>query len=565
MKRLGPLVAVALAGACATQHPSAPVDREATVALALPQGALNPVGYTSVDIVLHEPGGDVALTAQIDIDNGTFDLGTLTPVDGTAIEATLRSDTGAVVGYGRVSGATINDNEIVKIPVLRPIAYIAGSADDDQRPGPEWTVEPATFSDLSTGAPPDGKTVLASPSALMVAAGSKLFMITQAVDGTTGAATGMAQVVPVSVADHSIGTPFDPMLAGAVVDAAGTDDGNHLVIATASELYALDISTDMTTGAVTVVATMLAAGSFSHVAILTTDTGEVDAIAIKNRAPTTGTCASTAELWWAQLAGPSLAGAAPAAHMVATGGFSDVAADRGQAYYIDACKRELGTVTATATAMTRSLTAIGSATAEPTMLAVSNGQAYIGIEDQPATTSLAVLPVVASPPSGSGGGSDAGGGSGTAGGSGATDSTDTRMLWTEGAQQVVEAANFAGVQRQLDATSVMIDHLEIGAGGDYVALTTSAHFHGSAVKAANFPDLTIDADELRVFDASTGGSVERYRSFCAGFFNSMSGNDITAWQCAQTPGQTAPAPGPDNSPVTYDHHIASMTFLFGKK
>jgi hypothetical protein len=132
------------------------------------------------------------------------------------------------------------------------------------------------------------------------------------------------------------------------------------------------------------------------------------------------------------------------------------------------------------------------------------------------------------------------------------------MLWTEVAQQVVEASDFSGVQRQLDAKAAIVEHLETGAGGRYVALTTSAQFDGDAVLEANFPRMNIETDELRVFDAATGGIVQRYRSWCSGELFVRPGIDIGNWGCASTTGQMAAA-------GTFDHHINSMTFLFGKK
>jgi hypothetical protein len=179
----------------------------------------------------------------------------------------------------------------------------------------------------------------------------------------------------------------------------------------------------------------------------------------------------------------------------------------------------------------------GVAAGRPTAVAVSNGQAYVGIESLPATTSLLLVQIA----------------TGEAGRA----AEEPHALWSEAAQQVVRASDFRGVQRQLDATSSMIGHLEIGAGGDYVALTTSAHFHGDPVTAASFPEMTIDTEELRVFDAGTGGLVQRYRSWCSGVLN-VALDDIANWACASTAGQTEAA-------KTFDHHIGSMTFLFGKK
>ncbi len=227
--------------------------------------------------------------------------------------------------------------------------------------------------------------------------------------------------------------------------------------------------------------------------------------------------------------------------MIATGGFADVAADRGHAYYVDACKGELGEVTAAATRMLRALPGTGpGATApvgKPTALAVSNGQAYIGIEippassSAPASTSLLVASIAGSDP--------------------------PRMLWNEGARQVLDVASQPDVQRQLSASSVVIPHLEVGAGGDYIALTTSAHFHGAEIPEL-FPDMTIDAEELRVFAAATGGVIQRYRSWCDGVVIVGFG-EINGWECSAATGQSAAAMS------SLAHHIGSMTFLFGKK
>jgi hypothetical protein len=344
----------------------------------------------------------------------------------------------------------------------------------------------------------------------------------------TGALTGPAQLMPISGADHTVGTALSGTMTGAVIDGAGSDDGGQLVIGTTTQLFAIDAST----GA----ARPLTDGNFARVAILTGDSGEVAAIAIKNRGATTGPCATTAELWWAPLSG-----GAGVAHMVATGGFSDVATDRGHAYYVDACKGELGEVTAAATRALRTIpgtgTAAGAGAGKATALAVSNGRAYIGVEipppasGQPATSSLLVASVASS--------------------------DEPRTLWTERAQQVLDVASKPDVQRLLSASSVAFGHLEVGAGGDYVALTTNAHFHGAEIPLL-FPEMTIDTEELRVFAAASGGIIQRYRSWCDGVVIVGVG-EISGWECTAATGQSAPAAD------MYEHHIGSMTFLFGKK
>jgi hypothetical protein len=172
---------------------------------------------------------------------------------------------------------------------------------------------------------------------------------------------------------------------------------------------------------------------------------------------------------------------------------------------------------------------------------VSNGQAYVGLEDAPATTALVVAGLATT--------EAASGGTGNG----------IRLLWSEPAQQVVDVRNEPEVRRQLNATGASIDHLELGAGGDYVALTTNAHFHGDELVDVKFPEMTIDAEELRVFDAATGGTVQRYRSWCDGVVLVIQGQDIGGWECSAVAGQTAAATS------TLEHHLGSLAFVFGKK
>jgi len=514
-----------LLGACGGDRSLPPVAGGVALVFELPQGVYDPKGFASVEVVLHEPTGDVRRSASLGKD-GSFDLGAIDPSESVSVEATLRSDSGAVVGYGRtaMAAAFAGGSQIV-VPVRRPILYFAGTSDHSvQAPTPvQWIETPATFADLSVGGRFDGTAVLDGPAVMMIGAGPGLFMVTQAVDPASGTLTGPAKIVPISPADHAPQTALGGAMTGAVLDGAGSDDGAMLVVGTATQLFAVDT----TTGA----ATALADGSFARVALVASDTGELAAIAIKNRGATTGPCTTTAELWWAPVTGVTDRSASTA-HVIATGGFSDIAADRGHAYYVDACSGELGEATETAVRPIRTISTAGG-TSRPTALAVSNNQAYLGVEIAPATTSLVFASLT-------------------------TD--ESRTLWNESAQQVLTATDAAnlGVQRQLDATAAVFNHLEIGAGGDYVALTTSAHFEGARIAAANFPQMTIDTDELRVFDAATGGIVERYRSWCDGLLIEAAA-DIKNWACTSTAGQTEAAA------AHLEHHISSMSFLFGKK
>src|SRR4029077_12371796 len=104
-------------------------------------------------------------------------------------------------------------------PVRRPIAYIAGTVSRDKDGNPNttpliWTEAAATYADLSIAAPLDGRAVAGTTVVLTIAAGPSLYMVNQAVNADTGVLTGMAQVMPVSSADHTIGTALPGSMTG---------------------------------------------------------------------------------------------------------------------------------------------------------------------------------------------------------------------------------------------------------------------------------------------------------------------------------------------------------------
>src|SRR6185503_10234113 len=93
--------------------------------------------------------GDVTQAAVIG-ENGSFDLGQLDPRRAVSIEAVLRNDSGAAVGYGRTASALdLTDGATITVQVRRPIVYIAG-VNYTVVGAPVWFGLPATFSDLST-------------------------------------------------------------------------------------------------------------------------------------------------------------------------------------------------------------------------------------------------------------------------------------------------------------------------------------------------------------------------------------------------------------------------------
>jgi len=507
-----------------------PASGGVTLTLDIPNSALDPKGYSEVDVTLHEPAGDIVRTSPVD-SNGAFDLGEIDPADSVWVEASLRTESGTAVGYGRTATeAPLAAGDTIVVPIRRPIVYVSGlfSTDPDGNPNTNndhWTSVPATFADLSTSAPLDGSTTVGTNAVMMVSGGPTLFMIEQGTSDPNGTLMGAASIQPVSTGDHSLSAALTGTMQGAVIDGAGTDDGAFLVIGTTTQLFVIDTAS----GAAMQVGT----GAFSRITIVNHGDGTSTAFAVKSRGDSTKTCAQTAEIDAVDLG----AGVQPAFRMVATGSFTDVAADANTAYYVD-CDGELGEITAAGLHPIK--TGLGYATA----LATSNGQAYIGVEtigvDQNMDTTVAAQVQVLATPLASSETSD-----------------NPRTLFSESREQVVEASDFQGVQRALLAHTAVFGHLEVGAGGDYVAMSLESTFDGAAIPDANFPQMSIQTDEMYVFDAASGGIVERYRSWCDGVLLELP-SDIQNWGCATSAGQSAPANGKD-------HHIGSMTFLFGKK
>lgn len=178
------LAALALIAACGSKQAPAADAGSVSLVLDIPNGALDPQGYTSVEIVLHEPTGDVPRTTSVDI-HGNFNLDRIDPSNSVSVEATLRNASGAAVGYGRTAvSSALTAGAQITVPVRRPIAYIAGAVSQPPAGNPSgplhWTEVPATFSDLSADTRIDGSAVIGSNVVLVVGAGPNLYTVTQA-------------------------------------------------------------------------------------------------------------------------------------------------------------------------------------------------------------------------------------------------------------------------------------------------------------------------------------------------------------------------------------------------
>jgi hypothetical protein len=498
---------------CSSPSAVAPIELDLT----FPGDRLDPHEYTSVEVRVH---GEQELDRVAAIVDGRFDLGGIEAMTATSVEAVLRDDSGAMKGYGRVSTSVeLGPGTRISMPVRRPLVYAAGlvQTDGDGNPSTNdfrWTHVPATRVDLSDSAPLDGSTRVGQDAVATVAAGPRLFVIHQATLDPTGAFTGPAMIDEIVGSDPPMSIPLSVSLDGAIADAAGSDDGRTLLVATSTALYAIDVETSnlMT----------IAQGNFARVALSMADDA-VTGLAIADRIADSGACASTAHLY-------SISGALSTGFQVrelAPAGYADVAAWTGRTFYVDACAGTLGEVIGDTP--TPLLTSLG----RPTTLAVAGNGAWVGVEtlasNGPPSLSVLNVPLASS--------------------------AAPRAVFSHPTTQFVQATQYPDVKRSVTATSARFSGLELGGGGDFIAFASAVSYSGEAIVEANIPKMNIDTDELWVLDTASGAIVRWYRSWCDGTIVITAG-DISNWNCATSTGQSAPQTG-------FEHRIRSLAVIFG--
>src|SRR5690348_8740461 len=113
VRRLVGLAALAACGGSTTAG-----SGSVQVVLDIPNAALDPTGYSSVELRVH--GATTDLERNVAVVDGAFDLGNLDPITGATIDAVLRTDTGECVGYGRTSTPMdLVAGAVVTVPVRR--------------------------------------------------------------------------------------------------------------------------------------------------------------------------------------------------------------------------------------------------------------------------------------------------------------------------------------------------------------------------------------------------------------------------------------------------------------
>ncbi|MEZ4360015.1 MAG: hypothetical protein R3B48_07540 [Kofleriaceae bacterium] len=496
-------MSIALLGGLAACHGDAWVAVEFDV----PEGALAPASYASIEVRIRTAARDDMRT--VPVVDGAFQLGDLSETRGAVLEAKLLSATGGLMAYGRHPGLVdLVDGASLVVPVRRPLVYLGASRRvSDRNPDTldPLALEPAAYVDLSAGAAPLGpEGRIATTSGYLTSASGALWGLDQAIDPRSGRGVGPISLVSVAASDHAVSPPI-PLpaeLTGAIHDTRASDDGAVVAVATQTGLAVVQ-----TDGG----AAVITAGAYSRVVFAR------DALyAIVGRAPR-GPCNLGAQLVRHQRAAPGDAAA------LASGGFLDLASNGDRVFALD-CGGQISEVTDSG------LRPLRGGLSGATAIAVSGDHLWFAAVSG-GVASIASFPLDSMEPA--------------------------LQLWSEAVTQKLTASDYPGVVRNVAADAVFIDELELGAGGEFISASVLATYDEPAIPAANFPQFTLESDELWVLDASSGAVDLRYRTWCSGVSRAVTGQ-ITGWACAEESGQLA-AHGEDA------HRLRSMTFAFGSR
>jgi hypothetical protein len=487
-------------------------DQRVAIVVELPGGVMNPAEYTSIDVRVRTEADEFVRSAPVL--GGRFELGDIPPTHAVAVEASLRASTGALVAYGRADAPRdLVDGETISVPVRRPLIYLGTSrriSDGNANTADPAVVDRAAFIDLTSGGDPtDPMARIETTASHLVLAGTSIYGLEQGLDAVSERGAGGVTIRTIASANHAVG-PAPVMLPiaieGALNDATASTDGRLLAVATQRGLY---LVTPLPPAA-----TLAASGSFSRASVAASGV-----YAIQDRAGGAA-CDGKSRLVRAN-AGDGANG--PQATTIATGSFVDLATDGTRVLVLD-CDGRLGEIREGVVTPLRSDLTGASA------VAFAGRRAWVARKEGSVVSIVTFELASQEPP---------------------------RTLWSQAVTQTMTAKRFPGVVRTLSPNAVSIDDLEVGGGGEYVAATVRSSYDQPSVPAANFPRFVIDSDELWVLSGRTGAVSLRYRPWCNGIFQWVTGQ-ISEWECARESGQRA-ARGNDV------HRIRSMALWFGAR
>ena len=515
------LLSVGCVSAAASMGCSSPANQPVAIVLDVPNGPLEPTGAATVALTLHSLTNNDSIfrTANISA-SGAFDVGDIPKTETGRLEAAMRSESGALVGYGRSVEVVKFDNggEAV-VPVRRPMLYLGTGKSTFTAPNgsdPEtgnWEIQPTVVADFSPGGTPFNGTRLTTTAGYLVAAAGTIYGLQQSIDAS-GVGTGAVTLVEIKSEDHTVGAPRTTGITGDVREAVGSDDGEEIAVATADGAWLVHVATGATD--------RLATGPYDRITIrdIGADNTKHEVIVLSSRVGNASNCTATAKLERITITGDT-----PNKTLIAMGPISDITTANGRVFFSNVCTGKISEVTATAT------TDIRMNVGHPTNIVASDTQIWFSELRDSASPTFAISSLVLStndPP---------------------------RLLWQTPATLLLVTSEIQGVQRILQPDTAELDELTL-ISNEFVGLRTRTTY--DEPRLTNLPRTAAESDITRVILAGTGAVVTEYQSWCK-VLQACSGigNDVCGWSCANT--------GAQRPSVGNEHRIRSLAATFQRR
>ena len=516
-------LAIVCSASAAIQGCAAPANEPVTIELDVPNGPLEPRGAATVAITLHSitSNDEVFRTANVRASGG-FDIGEMPKNQAGRLEAELRSESGALIGYGRsVELVRFDQGGTATVPVRRPMLYLGSGSSIFATGGngnpttTGWALRPAVVADLS----PDAASVSSNPrlgtsAGYLVAAAGTIYGLQQAVD-VDGRGTGPITLVELRSEDHTT-APARPIgVTGDIREAAGSDDGQEIAVATSDGAWLVHVATATTD--------QLATGPYDRITIrdVGADSTQHEVFALTGRVADYSNCTAVAKLERVTITSDT-----PSKTVVAMGAISDISTANGRVFFSNVCNGKISEVTAAG------ITEIRPTGGHPTNLVASDAQIWFseirGIADRIFAVSSLVL----------------------------SSNDPPRLLWQTPATLLLLTSKIEGVQRTLKPNSVELDELTL-ISNEFIALRTRMTFDVPRPELTNLPRTAAQTDAAWIISAAGGAVISNYQSWCK-VLQACSGNDVCGWSCAVASGVSRPD-------ANNEHRLRSLAATFQRR
>ena len=493
------------------------------IVLDVPNGPLEPKGAATVAVTLHSitNNNKEFRTANVSA-SGAFDIGEMPKNQTGRLEAALRGESGALIGYGRsVEGVRFDQGGTAIVPVRRPMLYLGSGTSTFSTAGNGtpmtngWALRSAVVADVS----PDATAIGTSPrlgtnAGYLVAAAGTIYGLQQAI-GADGVGNGAVTLIELRSEDHALAPARPIAVTGDIREAAGSDDGQAIAIATSDGAWLVHVATGATD--------RLATGPYDRIAIrdVVTDATQHEVFALAGRVHDFATCTNVAKLERMTITGDT-----PSKSQVAMGAISDVSTANGRVFFSNVCTGKISEVTATGPVDIR---ATGG---HPTNLVASDAQVWFseirGTTDRIFAVSSLVL----------------------------SSNDPPRLLWQTPATLLLVTSEIEGVQRTLKPNSVDLDEL-ILISNEFVALRTRMAFDVPRPDLTNLPRIAAQTDAAWIISVASGAVVSNYQSWCK-VLQTCNNADVCGWSCDVAAGISRPTPG-------NEHRLRSLAATFQRR